>query len=677
MDSNQLGRFGLLDKVADSVITGGERLEGLDFRSILLGAAGFDDAISQGGKLNLEKPESSKLAKSRQERFEALGLGSKATVAGSELPEPSAIEPKATFTVTTTTDGGSGSLRDAITKANSNSENDTIVLKSGSTYKLTVKGSGEDANKTGDLDILKGTITIKTDGSGPATIDATGLGDRVFDVLKASLALDNVKVTGGYSSYGSGINNYYGTVTVTNSTISGNVALIGGGIVNLAGKVTVDKSNISGNYAYSYGGGIESLAGSVTVSNSTISGNFGGYFGGGIDTYYAKTTVSNSTVSGNVAYYGGGLNNFVYSSATVSNSTISGNLSLLGGGVLNFYSDAQVKNSTVTNNTAYYGGSGLLNLYGTSKVTSTIVAKNYANDDILGSDFTTGGNNLIGNGDGAKGFVNGKNGDKVGTAAKPIDPKLGPLQNNGGPTFTHALLTGSPAIDMGSNPDALKFDQRGSGFNREVPAGKTDIGAFEVQGGTTQPSIKISNGKPNPAVEGTNPTQKFTVTLSAASTSQITVKYATKDGTAIAPDDYKVGSGTLTFAPGETSKTVKITIINDKVKDKNAVESYSVNLSNPTNATINDGTGVGKIQDAQSALVAEVGFKEESFDPVTNFAAAGVSDGSLGAKASFPERGELLAGVMGASRFDEFALKEDISFAAHTGFIPETTPVFG
>src|SRR5262245_54157789 len=66
----------------------------------------------------------------------------------------------------------------------------------------------------------------------------------------------------------------------------------------------------------------------------------------------------------------------------------------------------------------------------------------------------------------------------VGTAALPIDPKLGPLSDNGGLTKTHALLPGGPAIDAGANVDGLAFDQRGNGFAR-VAGGAADIGAYE------------------------------------------------------------------------------------------------------------------------------------------------------------------------------------------------------
>ena len=102
--------------------------------------------------------------------------------------------------------------------------------------------------------------------------------------------------------------------------------------------------------------------------------------------------------------------------------------------------------------------------------------------DVSG-DFTSGGHNLIGDGTGT-GFTNGVNGDIVGTATNPIDPKLGALSNNGGRTKTHALLAGSPAIDAGDNSLVPSTDQRGTGFQR-IRDGNgdrqavADIGAFE------------------------------------------------------------------------------------------------------------------------------------------------------------------------------------------------------
>jgi len=98
--------------------------------------------------------------------------------------------------------------------------------------------------------------------------------------------------------------------------------------------------------------------------------------------------------------------------------------------------------------------------------------------------FTSQGHNLIGIGAFLAGFSNGVNGDIVGTAANPIDPKLGALKNNGGKTETHKLQAGSPAIDAGDNSGAPATDQRGAGFPRKKDGNGdgiavVDIGAFE------------------------------------------------------------------------------------------------------------------------------------------------------------------------------------------------------
>ena len=93
-----------------------------------------------------------------------------------------------------------------------------------------------------------------------------------------------------------------------------------------------------------------------------------------------------------------------------------------------------------------------------------IVSKDSDGFDDLSGEFTSGGNNLIG--DGSGGFINGENGNIVGTSDNPVEPQLGELQDNGGSTQTIALQDGSPAIDAGSNPNNLKTDQRGEGFDR-------------------------------------------------------------------------------------------------------------------------------------------------------------------------------------------------------------------
>jgi hypothetical protein len=136
---------------------------------------------------------------------------------------------------------------------------------------------------------------------------------------------------------------------------------------------------------------------------------------------------------------------------------------------------------------------------------NTLIAGNFngatgtTRDDVFGALNPGGDYNLIGDGTGMTGLSNGVNGNLVGSAAAPIDPLLGPLQDNGGPTKTHALLIGSPAIDAGNNAYATDWDQRGEGFPRIVN-GIIDIGAFEYQGGGAAPLLTRSGRDNVPAV---------------------------------------------------------------------------------------------------------------------------------------------------------------------------------
>jgi hypothetical protein len=200
------------------------------------------------------------------------------------------------------------------------------------------------------------------------------------------------------------------------------------------------------------GGGIYNRGGTLTVSNSTLSGNSAGDEGGGILLSSGTVTVSNSTLSGNSASFGGGIRN--------------DNLGAIS-----------------------------------AKLKNTIVAANDAS--VLGPDargaFTSQGHNLIGQSDcvgESCGFTNGQNGDLVGTAANPKDPMVGPLADNGGPTMTHALLEGSPAIDKG-NSFGESTDQRGLprpsnfvGIPDASGGDGSDIGAFELQAPPTPPDTQ-------------------------------------------------------------------------------------------------------------------------------------------------------------------------------------------
>ena len=242
-------------------------------------------------------------------------------------------------------------------------------------------------------------------------------------------------------------------------------------------------SIISGNSAGDGGGMGSDLQGTTiaTVSDSTISGNSAGR-GGGIFNYPQTLTVISSTVSGNSASDGGGIwNGGNPGSVTVINSTISGNSATASGGGISNYAQNNgltLKNSTLSGNSAPAGnGSAIFNQGGSTTTIGDTVLNAGASGGTLfnnGGTVTSLGYNLAS--DTGGGVLTGP-GDQINT-----DPMLGPLQDNGGPTFTHELLPGSPAIDMGdpSFTPPPDYDQRGPGFPRVVD-GRIDIGSFEVQ----------------------------------------------------------------------------------------------------------------------------------------------------------------------------------------------------
>ena len=306
-----------------------------------------------------------------------------------------------------------------------------------------------------------------------------------------------------------------GSAAINTSTINNNVAHAQGGGINNSGTLTITGSTVNNNASagynssspYAAGGGIEN-SGTLTITSTTLSGNFASLDGGGL---YGNGSITNSTISGNQSYYGGG----IYGSPTVTNSTISanraslGSLSGSGGGI---FGGGTIQHCTIAGNITDYGGGGIA-VEGSLAIGNTILktGTSGANIVILNGTVTSHGYNI--SNDNGGGFLTGP-GDQINT-----DPMLGPLQENGGPTFTHELLTGSPAIDAG-DPNFTpppSTDQRGPGYAR-VFNGRIDIGSFEVQ--PTPPPITISGTISycsNP-VHGPVPNVVLTLTGSASGT---------------------------------------------------------------------------------------------------------------------------------------------------------------
>ncbi|HLO51449.1 MAG TPA: DUF4347 domain-containing protein, partial [Kamptonema sp.] len=254
--------------------------------------------------------------------------------------------------------------------------------------------------------------------------------------------------------------------------------------------LTLNSLTFSNGIADKRGGAIyvTSTLGNLTVNNSTFTNNkvtsSGGSGGGGIFVYYSSTaTINNSTFSGNSAEDSGGAIHNI-GTLDITNSTFTNNTA----------------DSDVTNSTTFDSGGAIFQNSGTATLKNTLVAGNFdlstniKNPDLSGGTWTDGGGNLIGDNTGvATSFPAGP---LVGTAATPLDAKLGPLANNGGASQTHLLLAGSPAIDAGNNTNAvaLTTDQRGTGFPRIVNT-TVDIGAVEYT-----PAGEISSVSVPPAL---------------------------------------------------------------------------------------------------------------------------------------------------------------------------------
>jgi hypothetical protein len=253
-----------------------------------------------------------------------------------------------------------------------------------------------------------------------------------------SVALTEVRIVANTES---GISAFQSRVTLTNSTVARNSAFDGGGFYILRGSsVTIASTTVVGNSATRQGGGIRIFA--TQRSNAFV-------------------TLTNSTVSGNSAFEGGG----IYSD-----------------GIEDEPVTATITNSAVAFNSATEQGGGIYNPNpppgGFVHLTNSLVAKNTAptGPDVLG-EFSTARFSLIGDGTGSN--IMNTDGNQVGNVSpnsSPIDPRLGPLANNGGPTRTHALLLGSPAIDAASTPDCPPTDQRGV---LRPQGAACDIGSFE------------------------------------------------------------------------------------------------------------------------------------------------------------------------------------------------------
>jgi CSLREA domain-containing protein len=369
------------------------------------------------------------------------------------------MAPLATITVNSVTDdapanNGQCTLREAILNANGANQSGSTDCMAGDTAGNTINFS-----VTGAIN-LTGALPDIT-----RTLTITGPDARLLTVRRD---------TGGdYRIFN--IPNHGLVIAISGLTISNGRSFNGGGISS-SSHLTLTDCAIQGNYADNIGGGVFLLNGASGVfTGCTFSGNSSSSGGGGI-------------------HYSGG------STLRLSNCTISGNA---GGGIYHVFGTLEVVNCTIAGNTSRAG----ISVNGTGYLRNTIIANNPPN---LSGSLISLGNNLTS--DAGNNLLNQPT-DQINT-----NPLLGSLADNGGPTQTHALLLGSPAIDAGNScvttnncaSNNLGFnlttDQRGAGFPRLV-GGTVDMGAFEKRSGVpthlafgVQPTITAPNSVITPAV---------------------------------------------------------------------------------------------------------------------------------------------------------------------------------
>ena len=360
-------------------------------------------------------------------------------LAGSNLP----VAHAATITVSNTNDSGPGSLRQAIADAASG---DIIAFAPGLTGTITLT--------SGELLIDKDLTII---GPGAASLAISGNDvSRVFDIASGvTVSIYGVTIRDGYTSGSGGGIATMGTLRLSHAIVTGSSADNGGGISVLTG-------------------------GTLTLTDATISSNTA-TAGGGVDVYAGTATMNNVTIQGNTTTETGG---GIYNDGTVTlvNVTISGNGAALGGGGIDNRDTATLTNVTISNNS---GDGFLQENYASTNATlkNTLIANNTPANCDLHKALTSQGYNLSSDNSCASSFT--APGDLNNT-----NPLLGALADNGGSTQTHALQTGSPAIDAGTNTGCPSADQRGvtrplDGDGNSTPI--CDIGAFEYNppSGTT------------------------------------------------------------------------------------------------------------------------------------------------------------------------------------------------
>ncbi|MBA2663516.1 MAG: hypothetical protein H0U74_14605 [Bradymonadaceae bacterium] len=406
--------------------------------------------------------------------------------------------------VTNENNTGAGSLRNAVTAARPNS---TITF----------------AANVAKIALTSGPIALTKHVTIDGNVELSGnLQNQIFTIgVQIDVVLKRLTFVDGRGDYGGAIDNLAADLTLDRCTFVGNEATVGGGAIYNGDFLTIIDSYFLENVSEDFGGAIVNVGvllaydayfvgnssansgaiaalGFVYVDSTVFWFNSATNSGGAVRVFEnVEAVFENSEFSENSAGstgYGGAI--LSEGSLEVVNSTLAHNSALIGGAICTFDQDTTLINVTISANTAADAGGGLWQFgdAGTSiSLGRSIVASNFATNggpDVFAfaavSPYVSLGYNVIGNGAGTPGFTNATNGDRVGSAATPVNPGLEPLANNGGRTWTMALTASSPARArvpaancLDTNGNTLRRDQRGVG---RPTHSFCDSGAFEFGG---------------------------------------------------------------------------------------------------------------------------------------------------------------------------------------------------
>ncbi len=401
---------------------------------------------------------------------------------------------------------------------------------------ITDAGAGGGIYNSGKLTLTSVTVRNNSSDTNNMSTGGGGIYNEAILAIENSTIMNNSTV--GASAGGGGLQNTNedraglnnAIATIINTTFSGNNAIIGGGIRNLYGQVNVDLSVFNGNHATTSGGGIDNSGGGMTISRSTVRDNTSSFTGAGVSNFAAMNLSHSAVYDNNASLQGGGIYNTGDGALALLNTTVTRNNATEGGGVYN-HRELNATNSTLYNNTSSKPGSeifacgtkdedkGLTCSNDSSKVKSNII------NSIVGN--TTGA--AACGGDVSLIISKGYNIDTANTCGfnQTSDRSnitgsavfAGGFVNNGGPTFTYAILNGSLAHNTGDNINCPVIDQR---FKLRDSA--CDIGAYEIS--NTEATFQLIDLNvavtSNVATSGGSPQVTFTITVINNGPSQAT-----------------------------------------------------------------------------------------------------------------------------------------------------------